>query len=211
MRAALLLVALGLPALTLAGSPDLVAEGKRWWTRSPDPANPVACATCHWDPAATRGWAPSFPKWRTLPPPHARVMTLFQANAEAVARHYRLGDPRRAAAAITAYLAAQGAGVPRSPGITAGQPVFPGRLRALAASVERGAALYTRRCAGCHRARGVTATDAMRTLSAYPRVVGDRVESLEEYVEVHGGEPRLAWSSQATADLIAYLMEERPR
>jgi len=63
VRAALLLAAVGLPALAFAGSPDLVAEGERWWTKSPDPANPVACATCHWDPAATRGWAASF----TLP------------------------------------------------------------------------------------------------------------------------------------------------
>jgi mono/diheme cytochrome c family protein len=205
MRAALLLVALGLPALALAGSPDLVAEGERWWSHSPDPSNPVACATCHWDPVATRGWAASFPKWKPLRPPDARVMTLFQANAEAVARHYRLSDPRRAAAAITAYLAVQGAAVPPSPGITAGQPVFPQRLLALAASVERGRALYARRCVGCHRAG-----DVARTLAAYPRVVGDRPESLEEFVEVHPGAPRLAWNSQATADLIAYLTEEKP-
>jgi cytochrome c553 len=205
MRAALLLIALGLPALALAGPPDLVAEGERWWAQSPDPSNPVACATCHWDPAATRGWAASFPKWKPLPPPDARVMTLFQTNAEAVARHYRLSDPRRAAAAITAYLAVQGAAVPPSPGITAGQPVFPQRLLALAASVERGRALYARRCVGCHRAG-----DVARTLAAYPRVVGDRPESLEEFVEVHPGAPRLAWNSQATADLIAYLTEEKP-
>ncbi len=42
MRAALLLAALGLPAMALARSPDVVAEGKRWWTESPDSANPVA-------------------------------------------------------------------------------------------------------------------------------------------------------------------------
>ncbi len=205
MRAALLLVALGLPALALAGPPDLVAEGERWWAQSPDPSNPVACATCHWDPAATRGWAASFPKWKPLPPPDARVMTLFQANAEAVARHYGLGDPRRAAVAITAYLTVQGAGAPPSPGITTSQPVFPQRLRALAASVERGRALYARRCNVCHRA-----ADVARTLIAYPRVVGGRVESFEEFVELHRGEPRLAWNSQATADLIAYLTTERP-
>jgi cytochrome c553 len=205
MRVALLLVALGLPALALAGAPDLVAEGERWWSYSPDPSNPVACATCHWDPATTRGWAASFPKWKPLPPPDARVMTLFQANAAAVARHYQLSDPRRAAAAITAYLTVQGAGVPLSPGITAGQPVFPQRLRALSASVERGRALYGRRCNGCHRA-----ADVARTLTAYPRVVGGRVESLEEFVELHRGEPRLCWNSQATADLIAYLTKERP-
>ncbi len=203
MSAALLLAALGLPAMALAGSPDLVAEGERWWTQSPDPANPVACATCHWDPAATRGWAASFPKWKPLPPPDARVMTLFQANAEAVTRHYRVCDPRRAAAAITAYLAAQGAGIPLSPGISAGQPVFPQRLQALVASVKRGRALFARRCDACHRAG-----EAARALTAFPRVVDGRVESLEEFVERHRGEGPPAWDSQATADLIAYLTEE---
>jgi hypothetical protein len=206
VRAALLLAAVGLPALALAGSPDLVVEGERWWTQSPDPANPVACATCHWDPGATRGWAASFPKWKPLPPPGARVMTLFQTNAEAVTRHYRLSDPRRAAATITAYLAAQGAGVPLSPGISAGQPVFPERLRALAASVERGRALWARRCDACHRAG-----DVARTLIAYPRVVSGHVESLEEFVEHHRAEALLTWNSQATTDLIAYLTEERRR
>jgi len=203
MRAALLLAALGLPAMALAGSPDLVAEGERWWTQSPDPANPVACATCHWDQGATRGWAASFPKWKPLPPPAARVMTLFQANAEAVTRHYRLCDPRRAAAAITAYLTAQGAGVPLSPGISAGQPVFPQRLRALVASVKRGRALFARRCDACHRAG-----EAARALTAYPRAVYGRVEPLEEFLERHRAEEPLAWDSQATADLIAYLTEE---
>ncbi len=206
MRAALLLAALGLPGLAFAAWPDLVAEGERWWTQSPDPANPVACATCHWDPAATRGWAASFPKWKPLPPPDARVMTLFQANAEAVTRHYRVSDPRRAAAAITAYLASQGAGVPLSPGISPGQPVFPERLHALAASVERGRALWKRRCDACHRAR-----DMAPTLTAYPRVVGDRAESLEEFMEQHREEPHLAWNGQPAADLIAYLTEERRR
>jgi len=77
-------------AATLASGPgELVAEGARWWSVSPDPGNPVACATCHHDPATVRGWAASFPKLKPLPPPHARVMTLMQANAEAVARHYR--------------------------------------------------------------------------------------------------------------------------
>jgi len=203
MRAALLLAALGLPALALAGSPDLVEEGERWWTVSADPANPVACATCHFDPAATRGWAASFPKWKPLPPPHARVMTLFQANAEAVARHYRLRDPRRVAAAITAYLAAHGVGVPLSPGISAGQPVFPERLRALVTSVKRGRSLFARRCDACHRAG-----EAARALAAYPRVTDGRVESLEEFLERHRGEESLAWDSQVTADLIAYLTEE---
>jgi hypothetical protein len=48
-------------------------------------------------------------------------------------------------------------------------------------------------------------------LTAYPRVIGGRVESLEEYLELHRGESPLSWNSQATADLIAYLTEERPR
>jgi cytochrome c553 len=130
-------------------------------------------------------------------------MTLFQANAEAVARHYRLDDPRRAAAAITAFLAAQSDRVPPSPGISAGQPVFLTRLRALAASVERGRALYAQRCDACHRAG-----DVARTLTAFPRVVSGRVESLEEFLERHRGEKPFAWDSQATADLIAYLTEE---
>src|SRR3972149_11569926 len=85
---------------------QLVAEGERLWTKSPDPSNPVACATCHRDPAKTRGWAASFPKFKPLPPPHARVMTHLQANAEAVARHYRLADPLPAANGITAIFAA---------------------------------------------------------------------------------------------------------
>jgi hypothetical protein len=59
----------------------LVAEGRRLWTVSPDPGNPVACETCHWDVGAIRGWASSFPKFKPLPPPAARVMTLLQANA----------------------------------------------------------------------------------------------------------------------------------
>ena len=206
MKAALLVALLGLPALALAGSTDLVAEGERWWTESPDPTNPVACATCHFDPAATRGWVASFPKWKPLPPPHARVMTLYQANAEAVARHYRLRDPRRVAAAITAYLGAQGAGTPLSPGRSAGQPVFPERLQALAASVGRGRTVYAQRCEGCHRAGNIA-----QALAAYPRVVDGRVESLEEFLEHHRGRQPLAWDSQATADLIAYLTEERSR
>src|SRR5262249_4300929 len=80
----------------------LVTEGKAWWTHSPDSRDPVACATCHHDPAETRGWPASFPKYRPLPPPDGRVMTLLQANAEAVQRHYGLADPERPALAITA-------------------------------------------------------------------------------------------------------------
>src|SRR5439155_198517 len=121
------------PAWVDAGSlGELVAEGERWWKSSSDPRDPVACATCHHDPDETRGWAASFPKYRPLPPPEGRVMTLLQANAEAVQRHYGLSDPERAAFAITAYLTSRGSGMPVSPGIVAGQPVFEGRLRALA-------------------------------------------------------------------------------
>jgi hypothetical protein len=52
--------------------------------------------------------------------------------------------------------------------------------------------------------------DVARTLAAYPRVVGGHVQSLEEYLELHGREPLLAWNSQATTDLIAYLTREQP-
>src|SRR5689334_4509482 len=56
-------------AQTPAGLAELVVEGERWWTSSPDPQDPVACVTCHYDPGETRGWAASFPKYRPLPPP----------------------------------------------------------------------------------------------------------------------------------------------
>src|SRR5438445_4869096 len=116
------------PAGARAGGPvAVVAAGERSWTTSPDPRAPVACATCHHDPDETRGWAASFPKYRPLPPPEGRVMTLLQANAEAVQRHYGLSDPERAAFAITAYLTSRGSSMPVSPGIVAGQPVFEGR------------------------------------------------------------------------------------
>src|SRR3989442_9974750 len=153
-------IALGLIAVAwagqaLAGAPggslgQLVAEGEQRWRSSPDPRDPVACATCHHDPDETRGWAASFPKYRPLPPPEGRVMTLLQANAEAVQRHYGLADSERAALAITAYLTWRGAGVPVSPGIVAGQPVFDGRLQALAESVGHGAGVYSRPGPSCH-------------------------------------------------------------
>ena len=79
-------------------------------------------------------------------------MTLFQANAEAVQRHYGLHDTERPALAITAYLTSRGAGTSISPGIVAGQPVFESRLRALAESVKRGERLYARQCRSCHEA-----------------------------------------------------------
>lgn len=180
---------------------NLTADGERWWRMSPDPANPVACATCHHNPAEARGWAASFPKFRPLPPPHGRVMTLLQANAEAVRRHYRLADPRPAATAITAYLAAPGAGLPRSPGIASGQPVFPARLRLLTQSVARGAELYAERCARCHE-----------VVTIAPAVA--RATSPEDFLERHDTtRGPIAWESQAMADLIGYLVSapDRPR
>ena len=78
-----------------------------------------------------RGWAAGFPKVKPLPPPHTRVMTLLQANVEAVARHYRRPDALPVATAITAYLTALGADLPVSPGMSPGQPVFPERIRQL--------------------------------------------------------------------------------
>jgi len=184
----------------------LVAEGERLWTQSPDPSNPVACATCHRDPAMTRGWAASFPKFKPLPPPHSRVMTLLQANAEAVERHYRLADPLPAMTAITAFLTAQAAGVPISPGISVGQPVFPARMQALAGSVLRGKHLYAGRCGHCHKP-----FDLAPSATAFPRVVKGRAESLEGFIERHQPlQPPLAWDGQATADIMAYLMSQAP-
>ena len=179
----------------------LVAEGEWWWTHSPDPGNPVTCATCHHDAAETRGWAAGFPKVRPLPPPHARVMTLLQANAEAVTLHYRVADPRPAAIAITAYLTALGAGLPISPGVSPGQPVFPERIQELARSVQRGGRLFGRRCSGCHRSPAVAAS-----VSSFPRLRSAGSESLESFLEGHRSPgPPLAWDGQAVADLAAYL------
>jgi mono/diheme cytochrome c family protein len=182
----------------------LVAEGERLWTQSPDPSNPVACVTCHHDPAKTRGWAASFPKFKPLPPPHARVMTLLQANAEAVERHYRLADPLPAATAITAYLTSHGADVPISPGISAGQPVFPARMQALASSVVRGERAYARSCGHCHKP-----FDLAPSATAFPRAEGGCAESLEVFLDGHRPlQPSLAWDGQATADIMAYLMSQ---
>jgi mono/diheme cytochrome c family protein len=182
----------------------LVAEGERLWTQSPDPSNPVACATCHRDPAMTRGWAASFPKFKPLPPPHARVMTLLQANAEAVERHYRLRDPLPAATAITAYLTSLGADVPVSPGVSAGQPVFQARMQALAASVVRGERLYAKSCDQCHKL-----PVAAPSVRAFPRMRDGHAESIETFIERHHplGQP-LSWDGPAMADLIAYLMSQ---
>jgi len=131
-------------------------------------------------------------------------MTLLQANAEAVERHYRLHDPLPAATAITAFLTAQGAGIPISPGISAGQPVFPTRMQALAASVVRGGGLYARICGQCHKPSVFAAS-----VRAFPHVVEGRAESLELFLEGHRPlQPPLAWDGQATADIMAYLMSQ---
>jgi cytochrome c553 len=210
LGAVVVLTAGGLTPAAGGNGPDqarLVAAGERWWTTSADSTNPVACATCHHDPAQTRGWAASFPKFTSQPPPHARVMTLLQANAEAVRRHYRLVDPRPVAAAITAYLTTHGAGVPLSPGVVAGQPVFPARLRALAESVARGRRRYARRCAPCHATATIVAS-----VAAFPRRRGPGIESLEDFLDQHAAPRwRLGWDSPAMADVISYLVAEQAR
>jgi cytochrome c553/mono/diheme cytochrome c family protein len=189
----------GAPAASVG---ELVTEGEHWWKSSPNRGDPVACATCHHDPDETRGWAASFPKYRPLPPPEGRVMTLLQANAEAVRRHYGLPDPKRAALAITAYLTSHGTGVPVSPGIVAGQPTFEGRLRALAQSVGRGERLYGRRCRSCHDPGAVAPATFL-----FPRAVNGEVESLERFLDRHRpGRPPLGWDGQPAADVIAFLM-----
>jgi mono/diheme cytochrome c family protein len=204
-------ITLGLIARLLAGQApaeaagsrgDLVAEGERWWKTAPDPRDPIACATCHYDPGETRGWAASFPKYRPLPPPEGRVMTLLQANVEAVQRHYGLPDPDRPALAITAYLTAQGAGIPVSPGIVAGQPVFEGRLRALAESVARGERLYARWCRSCH-VLGAVAPAAL----LFPPVVNGQVQPLERFLGRHRPElPPVGVDGDPPTDVIAFLM-----
>lgn len=184
------------------GTLSLLAEGERWWTRSPDSANPVACATCHHDPAEVRGWAAGFPKVKPLPPPHTRVMTLLQANAEAVARHYRLPDVLPAATAITAYQTALGADLPVSPGMSPGQPAFPDRIRQLEASVTRGASAFSTRCGSCHQPAEVAPAARM-----FPRMSRGVPESLETFLVRHRPSSRpLDWAGQETADVLAYLV-----
>jgi mono/diheme cytochrome c family protein len=186
----------------LPSADGLTKEGERWWTLSPDPGNPVACATCHYDAVAVSAWAPSFPKWKPLPAPHSRVMTLLQANAEAVARHYRLDDPRPAAVAITAYLMWLARGAPVTPGTSAGQPVLPARLEALSASVERGNRAFQAGCRACHQVEQIAA----RAL-AFPRVTRGRAVSFEGFLEEHvSSSQTLTWDGAPVADLLAYLM-----
>ncbi len=125
-------------------------------------------------------------------------MTLLQANAEAVARHYRLPDALPAATAVTAYLTALGADLPPSPGMSPGQPMFPERIRQLNASVRRGASVFTERCDSCHRSARV-APAALR----FPRVS----QPLETFLAGHrpSGRP-LDWAGQEVADVVAYLV-----
>jgi len=180
----------------------LVADGERWWSGSPVLDRPVACVTCHYAPVAIRGWAGSFPKVRPMPPPHTRVMTLLQATAEAVARHYGPRDARPAAIAISAFLAARGVGLPITPGVTPDQPIFPTRMRALAESVERGRTLYVGRCGACHDAATIA-----------PRAGGflrTTAEPAEIFLEGHRpAGPPISWNSLAMADLLAYLLAHR--
>jgi hypothetical protein len=198
----LLAALLAAPVASAGDWESLLAEGERWWRRAPAPDRAVACATCHHDPDAPRSWAASFPKVKPLPPPHTRVMTLLQASAEAVARHYGLEDPLPAATALTAYLMARGAGRPVSPGISPDQPVFRGRLRALAASVERGRVLFGRRCRACHAAAPLArAADGFRRAT---------LEPVEIFIEGHGpAGPAIPWNSLVMADLLAYLRAHR--
>jgi mono/diheme cytochrome c family protein len=211
MTRALLLSAVSIAVLLPARAgpePDpLITAGAVWWRSSGDARSPVACATCHHDPVESRGWAASFPKFKPLPPPHGRVMTLLQANAEAVRTHYRLADPLPAATALTAYLTAHGAGLPLTPGRALGQPAFPTRLRALAESVARGRRLYASQCADCHSARAIAPA-----VADFPRARGGRAESLEAFLEHHVRPgTALAWASPAMADVVAYLTAERAR
>jgi cytochrome c553 len=192
-------------SVSAAGAGDwaaLVADGERWWSLSAALDRPVVCATCHHDPEAIRAWAGSFPKVRPMPPPHTRVMTLLQATAEAVARHYGPRDARPVAIAITAFLVAQGVGLPITPGVTPDQPIFPTRMRALAESVERGRTLYARRCGACHDAEAVAprAGGFLRTPAG----------PAEIFLEGHRpAGPAIPWSSLAMADLLAYLLAHR--
>ena len=189
-------------AAPTASPAGLVAEGEHYWTTSPDPGNPVACATCHHDTDETLGWAASFPKYRALPPPDGRVMTLLQASAEAVRRHYGLRDPERVAVAITAYLTAHGAEVLVAPGLVDGQPVFETRLHALAASVARGERFFAQGCGNCHAAATIA-----RATARFPRIVDGRTQSLEGFIAGHRpGRPPVAWDSPPIADIIAFLM-----
>jgi cellulose synthase/poly-beta-1,6-N-acetylglucosamine synthase-like glycosyltransferase/mono/diheme cytochrome c family protein len=205
--AAAVVAMVGLDATPAAADPwpKLVADGEHLWTHSPDPANPVACATCHHDADEVSRWAASFPKFKPGPPPDARVMTLWQANVDAVARHYRGSAPRAAATAITAYLTAHGADRPITPGIVAGRSVFEARMKALAASAARGEHQYATRCARCHRLGAVAAA-----AGDLPRQIRGRGQPIEVFLAQHeavGSRP--APESGAVADVMAYFVRHR--
>jgi cytochrome c553 len=195
---------LSAPAVWAGSWETLVVDGERRWSRPPAPDRPVACATCHHDSDAIRAWAGSFPKVRPMPPPHTRVMTLLQATADAVSRHYGPTDVRPVAIAISAFLTAQAVGLPITPGVTPDQPTFPSRMRALAESVERGRRLYARRCGACHDAAAIA-----------PRAGGflqATAEPAELFLEGHRpAGPPISWNSLAMADLLAYLLAHRTR
>jgi cellulose synthase/poly-beta-1,6-N-acetylglucosamine synthase-like glycosyltransferase len=205
--AASVVVVVGLCAAPAAADPweRLVAEGERLWTRSPDPTNPVACATCHHDADECARWAASFPKFKPGPPPDARVMTLWQANVGAVARHYRGSEASAAATAITAYLTAQGAHRPITPGVVIGRPVFEARMQALTASVARGERHYATQCARCHILGAVVT--AAGDLEWQIRVHGEPIEAFLARHEARGRRP--ARDSAVVADLMAYFVGRR--
>jgi cytochrome c553 len=175
----------------------LVAEGRRLWSTSLDPGNPVACATCHFDPLAIRGWAASFPKVRPDASPHSPVITLLQSNASAVRLHYRIEAPLPEATAITAFLRAMGGTVPVSPGVAQGQPIIPSRLDRLRASGRRGRDVVTERCARCHEPQQLAFLAAR-----FPRARSGAPESFESFVGKHADLP---WDGPEIADLLAQL------
>ena len=175
----------------------LIAEGRRLWSTSLDPTNPVSCASCHFDPLAIREWAASFPKVRPDAPPHSRVVTLLQANASAIRLHYRVEEPLPEATAITAFLRAMGGSIPVSPGVARGQPIIPSRLDRLRASARRGRDLLAIRCASCHQAQQLALL-----AGRFPRETPGVAESFESFVGRHAGLP---WDGPEMADLSAQL------
>ena len=181
----------------------LIEEGEALWKQPPVAENTIPCATCHFDPAERREWAASFPKVKPMPPPFTRVMTLQQAVGESVATHFRIPAGSRiqqVSRAITAYLTWVGEGRLLTPGVVAGQPVFPDRMAALRESVARGEQHVERSCAGCHADPG-RFDEAAVTFPRAPRA-GAAVMTLEEYVEGHRGP---AWDSPEAADIAAFV------
>lgn len=181
----------------------LIEDGEALWRQPPVADNTISCATCHFDGVAFRAWAASFPKVKPMPPPFTRVMTLQQAVGESVATHYRIppgSQNQEVSRAITAYLAWVGEGRPITPGVAAGQPIFPDRLAALRTNVSRGETHVERACAECHAEPGWFAEAAV----TFPRVprAGATVMTLEEYLQGHSGPP---WDSAEAADVTAFV------